>query len=167
MKFLPLPNSHNPADYPDIKAAKALNETIQTLKEMLDEYFQPVDGIENGGHPADCEEDDCCLLEFFYYYDPTLKAHSAYRNGIWIRINKDDRLWLFVLVNEKKNKRADLHTATDRNCAGFPQHQSDYKQLPPLFNGPFAWVEKNRVQDITYVDLINEIILRLPCVCQV
>jgi len=39
------------------------------------------------------------------------------------------------------------------------------KKMPPLFYPAYAWVEENHVSNISYSDVINEILMRLPCVC--
>jgi hypothetical protein len=57
---LPGPNNQHPANFPNDAAAVALNEAIEALQAMFDEYFNEVEGVPNGGNPLDCENDDCC-----------------------------------------------------------------------------------------------------------
>jgi hypothetical protein len=94
-----------------------------------------------------------------------IAAVPAYKNAIWIRINNDNARWLYINVSPAGNKKARIISEQDLGCVIFPQVPSEYIQLPPNFNGPFAFYEQIRMANINYYGLIQEIVDRLPCVC--
>lgn len=156
MKFKQLPGSQLPSD--------EILEAINKLSSIFNDYFEPVADSDNSCRIKECKTKPCCLLDLFYFYDPTLVNRPAYRNGIWIQVNKKD-VWLYVHVNVHKRKKVSITSGSDLGCKSFPQIRSGYICLPPSFSGPFAYYENLRVQNIAYTNLLNAIIKRLPCVC--
>jgi len=149
----------------NINNSPSLSKAKKELEKIFPDYFKPFDDKDNQWQAKDCKEANGCLIEIYYYFNSSLKHMPSYRNGIWIRANKSDN-WIFVLVNENDNKKADIHSATDLKCPNFKQEQSEYKQLPIAFSGAYIFIEENRVIQMDYITLMQEIIKRLPCVCK-
>ena len=90
-----------------------------------------------------CEFD--CTIEWFYYYDSTVSNKQAYKNGLWLRINRNNDLWIFTSVNEPENIHVEIITKENLKCKNFPQTQSNLIQLPPHFSGSFLFKEDNSI----------------------
>ncbi|OQA95746.1 MAG: hypothetical protein BWY22_02052 [Bacteroidetes bacterium ADurb.Bin217] len=109
-----------------------------------------------------------CILDFYYYYNPTLSHISAYRNAIWIHINKGDN-WIYVITNNNQRKKAIILSQNNIGGTKFPQVPNTFLGIPNT-NPQFVvnktyWYEKRGVRQIGYNALFNEILHRLPVVC--
>lgn len=158
MKFKKIKGSQN--------ADGVLKTAIEELKDLLskDERFM-FDGEEsNKAKSRICKGGNCCVLEFFYY---STGVNSDFENAIWIRINENDNIWLYVKISNTFRKKARIFSSFDLTCLKFPQVKTETYSLPFSFTTNPIWYEKASVTDITYIELIKEIIDRLPCVCYV
>ena len=142
-----------------------LQDEITNLEEYLNEHFEELEEG-NKGRYRNCNKKNCCALEFFYYYS----NGGGWRNAIWVRVNGRSTLWLYLHINSGGRKKVCIYSDTDLMFHQYPQMISTKRLpedalLPSVFNGPFAFHE--RIIANINIDLINEMMTRLPFVCSV
>lgn len=145
-----------------------LLDELTTLFEN-DEDFLIVKRGSNQVKTKVCKEGKGCTLELYYYYDPTLTHVEAYRNGVWIKINGNSSLWLYVHRNSNLGKKVCVFSEKMLSCTPVKQVLKSY-YLPLGFNKIPACYEKQNVTSIKNQGpdfLQEEIKSRLCCVCTV
>ncbi len=104
------------------------NDALETIEKRIPFDFTPLQNKENVTHAKSCEFD--CTIEWFYYYDSTVNNKLAYKNGLWLRINRNNDSWILTSVIEPENIHVKIITKENLKCKNSPQTQSNLIQLP-------------------------------------
>ncbi len=95
-------------------------------------------------------------FSFCYHHQPS----GAQNNGLWIK-KQGTNNWLFALCNEHHRKKARISSKANLELEAFPQEFQHNYNLPPNFDGQGIYIERNRVNDISVNEWLEEIVQRM------
>lgn len=108
-----------------------------------------------------------CKFTYYFYFSPL----GGYRNGIWIQVDNQHKLdvWLRVGLSKQQNnsvnKKVEIWSRCPLNCLGIYMTFHPSLALPHYFTVRGIFKTEERVHDTTFNDILQQICNLMPCVC--